>query len=159
MFPDLAGLVGGAFYADDVMLANAVADEDEYLLRADGGEAAGFETVAVAPAGIAQVLLDGYPTYDGAVVSRELGAELGWDPGGVGDEVEIDLVGRGEVVRCRASDDGAFRVPPEVLSQLPEDEDARIVVRRVRWQLLDAEEFASAWLTLSTTTNLRISLR
>jgi len=159
MFPDLAGLVGGHIYAEDVDLGAARADQDEYFLQAGGGEAAGFDLVAVAPVGFSQVHIDGYPSFEGAPLDRSLGVDVAWDAGDTLDEVEIDVIGGGEVVHCRGADDGAFHISPENLSELPSDEDARMVIRRVRWQLLDSVEFESAWLTLATSATLRVSLR
>jgi len=156
-FPDLAGLVSGAFYAEDATLGPAVAEVDEYVVRADGSEAVPpFEVVVVAPPGFSEVMVDGVEA--GAVdgLTRGEDVELAWDGGDPRDRVEIDVAAGGDVLQCVARDDGAFRVPGALLAELQGDEEARLVFRRVRQQTFDAEGVDTAWVSVATSRTIRL---
>ncbi len=158
-FPDLAGMVGGVFYGEDATLGAARADVDEYVVAAAGRELPGFEVVAVAPPGFAELEIDRVPAGERAVVDRSLGIELEWDAGDPRDRVEIDLIAGGQVIECVARDDGAFRVDASMLGWLGADEDGRALVRRVRTQPFDASGLDVAWVAVAASHSFAIDVR
>ena len=158
-FPDLAGMVAGVFYAQDATLGPAQSDVDEYVIAAGGRELPGFEVVAVAPAGFGELLVDGLEPDDAGFVDRSVDVELQWDAGDPRDRVEIDLVAGGAVLECDARDDGLFRIDAATLGMIDADEDARMVVRRVRTQPFDAPGIDAAWVDVASSQSLRLAVR
>jgi hypothetical protein len=153
-FPDLGELVGGAFYAEDVLLGPAVAEVDEYFVSARGPNGTtAFEAVAVAPTGLAEVALPGGDTLD-----REEDLFIAWDAGDPRDRVEIELAAAGDVLRCAARDDGVFRIPAERLRALPVTVDARLTLRRARQAPFDLAGFDDAWVTVATSRLIHVSV-
>lgn len=158
-FPDLAGIVGGVFYAEDVTLGAARADVDEYVVSAGGGELPGFEVVAVAPPGFSEVTLDGVAIEEAALLDRRVEVVLEWDAGDPRDRVEIDLASGGQAIECVARDDGAFRVDAQTLGWLDADENAQLIVRRVRTQPFDATGLDTAWVEVASSRAHHLTVR
>lgn len=158
-FPDLAGMVAGVFYAQDATLGAARADVDEYVITAEGRELPGFEVVAVAPTGFSELTVDGLSPDDVGYLDRGVDVELQWDAGDPRDQVEVDLVAGGAVLECVVRDDGSFRIGSDALSLVDADEDARLVVRRVRTQPFDAPGIDAAWVDVASTQTLRLAVR
>ena len=158
-FPDLAGMVGGVFYAEDATLAPARADVDEYVVAASGRELPSFEVVAVAPPGLTEVLVDGAAAEDGVSIERGFDVTFEWDAGDPRDRVEIEIAAAGQVVECAARDDGSFRLDGQTLAWLGADEEARVVVSRVRTQPFDVAGLDAAWVSVASSRTLRAAVR
>jgi len=158
MFPDLAGMVGGVFYAEDGTLGPARADVDEYVLSAEGADIPGFEVVVVAPQGLTTVTFGGRAAEAVHRLSRESDLELQWDAGDPRDRIEVDLVAGGDVLQCLARDDGFFAVPSDILARLGADSEARAVLGRVRTQVFDATGLDAAWVSVGSTTAYTLAL-
>jgi hypothetical protein len=157
-FPDLAGIVGGVFYAEDATLGAARADVDEYVVSAEGRDLPSFEVVGIAPAGLAEILLDGARADAGIALERGLPVVLEWDAGDPRDRVEIEVSSGGQVVECVARDDGSFRLDGETLAWLAPDEDARVIVSRVRMQPFDATGLDASWVSIASSTTFRLAV-
>lgn len=155
-FPDLAGVVGGVFYAEDATLGAARADVDEYTVAAEGGALPGFAVVAVAPPGFEEVLVDGVPAGEVEAIERAAGIDLAWDAGDPRDRVEIELAAAGQVLECVARDDGAFRIGAEALAWLGGDDAGRLVVQRVRTQPFDTAGLDAAWVSVASSRTVHL---
>ena len=168
-FPDLAGVVRGAFYAEEALLGPALADQDEYLFRAGGpGAGDGFSVAVLAPAGFAELWFDGVP-FPGTGSSRTTAGswelvrgadiEVRWDSGDPRDRVEIEIIAAGTELQCAARDDGGFVIPGDRSVALPDDPDARIILRRTRREPMSAAGFEAAWASVASTVTLRAPVR
>lgn len=156
-FPELGTLVAGAFYAEDAALAPTRADVDEYRLLASGGAAVdAFEAVVVGPAAPAAVTVDGFPAADLPAVARDAGLEVRWDAGDPRDHLSIQVLAGGQILECLARDEGDVRVDADLVSQLEADDDARLVLRRVRAQGFDAPGLDVAWADVASTVTFPI---
>jgi hypothetical protein len=151
-FPELGTLVAGAFYAEHAELAQARADQDEYRVAARGSlRSAPFEVVLVAPPGPAEVVVDSLSDVEVPVARRDRDLELLWDAGDPRDRLDVQLLAGGQVLECAVRDDGFARLPADLLGQLEADDDARLVLRRVRVQGFDAPGLDVAWADLTAT--------
>lgn len=159
-FPDVASVMAGVFYAGEATLPLPQADRDAYVVRASGGRDVGSFRVAIAAPEEVAVLV--YGDEDG-MVARDRPLDFSWVPGGARggapDVVELELASRAGTVICTAVDDGAFRIDPSLLSQLAVDQDAELVVRRVRVRAFDAEGLDSAFARVAITRSERVSIR
>ncbi len=72
---------------------------------------------------------------------------------------KLDLISGGHVVECVARDDGAFRVDRGLLARLDPDGSARLVVRRVRLSPVDVTGIDTAWMSLSATRTVPITVK
>ena len=168
-FPDLAGVVRGAFYAEEATLGPAYAEQDEYVFRAAGVDGSlGFSAAIVAPAGFAELWIDGAPArnsgdgraeVEGWELVRGADVDVRWDAGDPRDRVEIDIVAGGAELQCAARDDGTFLIPGERSVSLPDDPQARFVVRRTRREALSAAGFEAAWASVASTRTMRVPVR
>jgi hypothetical protein len=157
-FPDLAGSVTGAFYAEDATLAVVQPEQDEYVIRGNG-ERAGFEVLLVAPPGLQDLLVDGDRAVDVTELTRGLDIAIRWEAGDPRDRIEVALQAAGVELQCAARDDGHFVVPGELTTWLDADEGAGFLLRRVRREPFEAMDFDAAWASVATTQELRVSLR
>ncbi len=160
-FPDVASVMAGVFYAGEAQLPLPRADRDAYVVRASGGADIGAFTVAVAAPPEVAVLV--YGDEEGRV-ARDRSLDFSWVPGdvargGVQDVVELELASRGGTIVCTAADDGAFRIEPAMLSRLAVDQDAELVVRRVRVRAFDAAGLDSAFARIAITRTERVAIR
>jgi hypothetical protein len=159
-FPDVANVMAGVFYAGEAQLPLPRAERDAYVVRASGGEDIGAFTVSVAAPAEVAVLVYG---DEAGRVARDRPLDFSWTPGaavhGMGDVIELELASRGGTIVCTAADDGAFRIEPAMLSQLAVDQDAELVVRRVRMHAFDAPGLDSAFARVAITRSSRVSIR
>ncbi len=158
-FPDVASVMAGVFYAGEAQLPMPQADRDAYVVRASGGPDVGSFRVAVAaPADVAMLV---YGDEDGRI-ARDRSLDFSWVPGGeegqAPDVIELELASRGGTLVCTAADDGAFRIDPATLSHLAIDQDADLVVRRVRVRAFSAAGLDSAFARVAITRSERVSI-
>ena len=158
-FPDVASVMAGVFYAGEAQLPLPRADRDSYVVRASGSpEIGSFRVAVAAPAEVAILV---YGDEDGRV-ARDRSLDFSWVPGGeqggAPDVIELELASRGGTLVCTAADDGAFRIEPAALSQLAVDQDAELVVRRVRVRAFDAEGLDSAFARVAITRSERVAI-
>ncbi len=159
MFPELGGVVSGAFYAEDAALGVARADVDEYVVSSRGAALPGFDAVAVPPAAPVDVWVAGIDATTSLALSRTSTIDLAWAAGDPRDHIDIELSALGETLRCSARDDGAFSIDADLVAALPSDRAARLVVRRVRITPFDAPDVETAWIFVSTSRAFRAELR
>jgi hypothetical protein len=137
-FPELGSFVAGVFYAEDVQLPRAEPEEDEYRIVASGSEQVpAFDVVVVAPSAPSGVMVDGTRADGSATLPRNRAASLTWNAGDPRDRIDIRLTAGGKLLECTVRDDGSFRMGRDVLSELDADEQARLMLRRVRAQRFD----------------------
>lgn len=158
-FPDVASVMAGVFYAGEATLPLPRPDRDAYVVRASGGRDVGTFRVAVsAPAEVAVLV---YGDEDG-MVARDRPLDFSWVPGGAQggatDVVELELASRAGTLVCTAADDGAFRIEPSMLAQLAVDQDAELIVRRVRVRAFDAAGLDSAFARVAITRSERVTI-
>lgn len=158
-FPDVASVMAGVFYAGEAQLPLPIADRDAYVVHASGGRDVGsFRVVIAAPAEVAVLV---YGDEDGHV-ARDRPLDFSWIPGssqgGAPDVVELELASRGGTIVCTAADDGAFRIEASMLSHLAVDQDADLVVRRVRVRAFDADGLDSAFARVAITRTERVAI-
>ncbi|MEM9195537.1 MAG: hypothetical protein AAGF12_40580 [Myxococcota bacterium] len=159
-FPDLAGVVSGAFYAEDALLAPARAELDEYLVSATGtSQVPAFEALVVPPAGFSELEIDGLSADGLSELVRGTDIPVLWDAGDPMDYVELEIAASGRTVSCVAQDDGQFTVPGDVMTGLEVDAEARVSVRRVRRELFDLAGFDAAWASVAVTSTYLVALR
>lgn len=154
-FPELARVAAGFFYAGDAELGVLRPDVDVYNFRAEGSaELPPFEVAVPVPAELLEVRLDGVlvtETPASALVVRERDLDVSWEGLDPRDQIEVEFASSGGTVVCRVRDDGNFRVPATALAPLSRDENARLVMRRVRVQPFDAQGVDVAYVRLAST--------
>ncbi len=158
-FPDVASVMAGVFYAGEAALPLPRADRDAYVVHASGGRDVGtFRVTVAAPAEVAVLV---YGDEDGTV-ARDRSLDFSWVPGGAQagaqDVIELEVASRGGTIVCTAADDGAFRIEPAMLSRLVVDQDAELVVRRVRVRAFDAEGLDSAFARVAITRSEHVAI-
>lgn len=162
-FPDLASVLAGVVYAGDATLALPAGDV-EYAFRAAGSDdIAAFDAVALAPASISEIRLDGAAVDSSLLsresISRESGIELTWSADDLRDTLEFEIRAHGDVLACAAIDDGSFRIDPESLAILAPDPRASLVLRRVRVSPVDVPGIDDAFARVTVSRTLPVELR
>lgn len=173
-FPDLASVLAGVFYAEElnaeffadgspVVLASA---PSEYRFVADGSTDVGAFDVLLsavdAPRAIALVGADGTGgALDARVTDIGTGGDLtlAWDAGDPADLIEIELISGGRTLACTTRDEGSFSIPSTDLGALSSDPDARLVVRRVRLEPFDAIGMDTAYARSAAARTFPLSVR
>ncbi len=159
-FPELGGVVRGAFYAEVTHLPPARAERDEYAIHLRGSpEVPEIVTTVSSPPGFADVWLN-EERLAGEPLRVRRGQEFvfTWDAADPEDRVDLSLVSGGVEVRCVVADQGELRVPGAVTSELAPDESARLLLRRVRREPLRLESFEVSWASVATARGERLSL-
>ncbi len=164
-FPDVASVMAGVFYAGEATLPLPQPNTDAYVVEASGGRGAvghavgAFRVEVTAPPEVAAVVFGD----DEGRVARDRSLDFSWVPGsgqgGAPDVVELEIASRGGTLLCTAADDGAFRIEPSQLSALAADDDAELIVRRVRVRAFDAEGLESAFARVAITRSERVVVR
>jgi hypothetical protein len=153
LFPPLASTAAGLFYAGDAEIVAPRAENDEYVLSAPGEAGMGsFEMVAGAPSELSGLSAEGLRIEGRLAITREHAVTLTWEPEDPRDRIEIELYAGGSVLSCAGRDDGHFVVSSEALAAIDADDDASMVVRRVRVLPLDISGIDSAYARIATTT-------
>ena len=159
-FPELGSLVAGTFYAEDAELAVATADVDEYRFVSSGSaDLPAFDVSLVAPPALADLTVAGTPAADEPVLARGEPVVVAWESNDPRDRVDIRLASGAQVLECVARDDGLFRLPEALVSELDADEDARLVIRRVRTTRFDVAGLDTAWVDLAATETVVVAVR
>lgn len=170
LFPALAATAAGWFYAGAVELPVGSLGSEELVLSAGGEGGLGrFELAAAAPQDVQGVALAGTPLEEpvseakGAaapvVVSRADALELTWEPDAQGDRVEIEVFAGGSVLSCAARDDGQFVLSRAQLRALEADDNASLVLRRVRVLPLEMAGVETAYVRLAATRTASLSVK
>lgn len=159
-FPDVASVMAGVFYAGEATLPLPVANTDAYVVEASGGRNVGsFRVEVTAPPEVGAMVFGD----DLGRVARDRSLDFSWEPGtgqgGAPDVVELELASRGGTLLCTAADDGAFRIEPAQLAGLAADDDAELIVRRVRVRAFDADGLESAFARIAITRSERVVVR
>jgi hypothetical protein len=159
-FPELGTLVAGSFYAEDADLAEARADVDEYrVVATGGGRMEAFEAVLVGPPAPSGVVIDGFLASERPVVDRDRTLELLWDAGDPRDRLDIQLLAGGQILECIVRDTGVVRIPDHLVAELEPDDDARLILKRVRVQGFDAPGLDVAWADVTATSTVAFQVR
>jgi hypothetical protein len=160
VFPALANTASGYFYAGDAEVVAPRAELDEYLLSARGEAGIGaFDMVAAAPGELAGLSLDGV-RFEGALsLTRDHELSLGWDTEDPRDRIELEIYAGGSVLSCACRDDGQFTLGAAELAALDTDEQASVVVRRVRILQVELSGIQTAYARIATTRTLDASVR
>lgn len=173
LFPALATTAAGWFYAGVLEQREPSAGTEEFVLSAPGASAHGlgkFELSGVSPSevrglSLATVLLSSLERpralFDspGAVLPRDADAELTWEPEGQGDRIEIEIFAGNGALACAARDDGQFSVPRARLKVLEADDNATLIVRRVRVFPVDMHGIESAYARVATARTLPLQIK
>lgn len=157
LFPALATTASGWFYAGSAELSEGPEGGDEFALSAAGEAGLGkFRVRGSTPPEVKNVAVSGLPLENGVALSRERGVELTWQPESFGDRIEIEVFSAGSLLSCAARDDGQFRISRAQLSALEADDNALLVIRRVRILPVDMSGVESAYVRVAATTNAPI---
>lgn len=142
-FPDLASVVGGAFYAGDRALGVAAHDDTEVALFTEGSADVGaVDVVALAPRAPERMTFDGEALHTALLRSGRV--ELAWDAGDARDRVFVEFRSARGVTRCALADDGRELVELE----LPGEGPYALRVERVRVQPIDVAGVDEAYVRL-----------
>jgi hypothetical protein len=159
LFPALATTAAGWFYAGGLELS-ATAGSEELSLSAPGERGQGkFELFGAIPAEVQGLSLSGLPAEAGVTLTRSESIELTWEPEGPGDRIEIELFAGGSALSCAARDDGHFTLSRAQLQLVEADEDASLVVRRVRVLPVEMTSIESAYARLASARTFTLPLR
>lgn len=164
LFPALATTASGWFYAGEASgeaeLAAPRLEFDEYALSAPGETGVGaFEVTTAAPGPVLGLGLSGIAFDQPAMLSRKGPMELTWEAEDTGDRVELEIYTGASSLACTARDDGHFVLNDAQLRALDADENASLLVRRVRVVPVDMQGIASAYVRIATTRTLPLQVR
>lgn len=160
LFPALATTAAGWFYAGAMELAAPAADSEDFALSAPGAQGLGrFELSGASPAQVRGLAAAGAALEGGATLPRDADAELTWEAEGVGDRIEIEIFAGSGTLSCAARDDGHFSLPRARLKVLEADDNATLIIRRVRVLPLDMAGIDSAYARVSTARTLPVQIR
>ncbi len=160
LFPALATTASGWFYAGEAEVALPRAELDEYVLSAQGeGGVGAFEVAVAAPAPVLALSLSGFSIEQAAALDRAGTVELTWEPEDAGDRIELELYTGGSLLACTVRDDGHFALPSAQLAALEADENASLVVRRVRIAPVDMHGIGSAYARVASSRTLPLHVR
>lgn len=160
LFPALATTASGFFYAGESEVSLPRAELDEYQLSARGENGVGaFEVALAAPADVSGLSVAGVPLEQGGALERGRDLEITWDPEDPSDRVELEIYAGGGVLSCAARDDGHFVVPSASVAAIEADDNAALVVRRVRVVAVDMQGIEAAYARVATTRTLALSVR
>ncbi|MFT3927405.1 MAG: hypothetical protein QM778_33030 [Myxococcales bacterium] len=160
LFPALATTASGWFYAGEAEATLPRAELDEYVLSAPGESGTGaFEVAVAAPGPVLGLSLAGLALEQTASLDRAAGVELTWDAEDAGDRIELELYTGGSLLACTVRDDGHFALTQAQLSALETDENASLVVRRVRVAPVDMHGITSAYARVASSRTLALQVR
>lgn len=154
LFPALATTAAGWFYAGGLELPaplSGVDGNEELSLSAAGEGGQGkFELLGSTPSDVHGLALSGVALGGEASLSRSEQAELTWEPEAAGDRIEVEIFSGGSALACAARDDGHFNLSRAHLRLLEADENASLVVRRVRVLPVEMAGIESAYARVAT---------
>jgi len=160
LFPALSTTAVGFFYATDADLPAPRAEFDEYSLAALGEQGLGaFDAVLAAPAELAEIDLRGVGLDSVSSILRDADLVLSWEGDDPRDRMEVELLSGGSVLSCAARDDGQFTISAAQLAALEADENATLVVRRVRGSSFDMQGVEASYARVATTRSATLAVR
>jgi hypothetical protein len=160
LFPQLATTAAGWFYAGALELPAPSADNEEFALSAPGVNGLGkFELSGAAPGEVHALSAAGAALESGAALARDADAELTWEAEGQGDRIEIELFAGSGTLSCAARDDGHFSLPRARLKGLEIDDNATLIVRRVRVLPIEMTGIDSAYARVATARTLSLQIK
>jgi hypothetical protein len=160
LFPQLATTAAGWFYAGALELPTPPADSEEFALSAPGAGGLGrFELSGAAPAEVHALSAAGTALEGGAALPRDADAELSWEAEGQGDRIEIEIFAGSGTLSCAARDDGHFSLPRARLKALEADDNATLIVRRVRVLPMEMAGIDTAYARVVTTRTLHLQIK
>lgn len=154
-FPELADVMGGAFYADDIALPKGGAEPGEEAsigVWAEGGFdlPAGFSASGMMPPSVDGLSVQGADPSGALHLDRGAPLAFRWTTSDARDRLQFALSSGAETLLCEVADDGGFVVPAELWSRMPRGSNARMTVRRVRLHEFEAEDLDAGWLVTAT---------
>lgn len=173
LFPDLATTASGWFYAGHVDLDAARAGEpkpelkadggpergDEYVLTAQGAQGVGrFELAVAAPNEVLGLEVSGASLEQDGALNRASDAALTWEPEDMRDRLELEIFAGGSVLSCSVRDDGQFLLPHAKLALLEADQQASLVLRRVRVLNTQMDGIENAYVRIASTRTLPLKV-
>jgi hypothetical protein len=160
LFPALATTAAGFFYAGALEPQDPPASGEEFALSAPGDHGLGkFELSGVSPAEVHGLSLAGLMLAQDSTLARDADVELTWEPEGQGDRIEIEVLAGGSALSCAARDDGQFVLPRARLKALEADDNAMLIVRRVRVLPVDMVGVESAYARVASTRTLPLQIK
>jgi hypothetical protein len=160
LFPALATTAAGFFYAGSVELPAPSVDNEEFALSAPGAHGLGkFELSGASPTEVHGLSMAGAALERGASLPREADAELTWEAEGQGDRIEIEIFAGSGTLACAARDDGHFSLPRARLKAMDADDNATLIVRRVRVLPVDMAGIDTAYARVSTARTLPLQIK
>jgi hypothetical protein len=160
LFPALATTASGWFYAGEAEVALPRAEHDEYIISAPGERGSGaFEVVVVPPGDVAGLAVGGVGAEQGVLLTRAEDAIITWESEDPGERVELELYAGGSVLSCALRDDGLLALSVAQLATLEPDDNASLVVRRVRVVPIDMQGIESAYVRTATTRAFPLQVR
>jgi hypothetical protein len=159
LFPALA-TAAGWFYAGAAELpAQPAGAEDPFVLSAAGQAGLGkFELRGTTPKEVLGLALGGAALQGGSVLVRAQGLEFTWEPSSSGDRIELEIFAGGSTLSCAARDDGHFRIPGAQLKLLEADDNAALIVKRVRTVPVEMAGVESAYARLAVTRSVSLKV-
>lgn len=160
LFPALSTTAVGWFYATDTDLPAPRAELDEYVVSAPGEQGLGaFEAVLAAPAELSEIEVRGVALENLSSVLRDANLTLSWEADDPRDRIEVELLSGGSVLTCAARDDGQLTISAAQLAELEADENATLVVRRVRGTSFDMQGIEASYARVATTRSTTLAVR
>ncbi len=160
LFPALSTTAAGWFYAIDAELPQRRAELDEYTLRAPGELGVGaFEAVLSAPSALAGLEIKGFTLDAIGAVLRSQDLALNWEAEDPRDRIEVELLSGGSVLSCAARDDGQLTISAAQLASLEADDNATLIVRRVRGSSFDMQGIDASYARVATTRSAGVAIR
>lgn len=131
-FPDVAGIVSGAFYAEETPLSRAAGEREAFFF-----DASVATTEITAPMAFEEVVFDGATRASDEqeeILSLAPGrdVDIRWNAGDPADRVEVVIQAGGTRIRCIAPDVGQLLVSGVTTEPLRGERDAQLVLRRIR---------------------------
>ena len=185
LFPDLATTASGWFYAGHFDLDATRTSEanlrsraeeprastvepradgglergDEYVLTAQGAQGVGrFELAVAAPNEVLGLEASGISLEQDGALNRASDAALTWEPEDIRDRLELELFAGGSVLSCSLRDDGQFLLPHAKLALLEADQQASLVLRRVRVLNAQMDGIENAYVRIASTRTLSLKV-
>jgi len=160
LFPALATTAAGWFYAGGLELPAQLGGNEEFVLSAAGEAGQGrFEVLGATPAEVQGLSLSGVPIEADVVLGRGEAAELRWEPEGAGDRIDLEIVSGGSALSCAARDDGQFSLSRAQLRLLEADDNASLVVRRVRVLPVEMAGIETAYARVATSRTFLLPIK
>jgi len=160
LFPALSTTAEGWFYAADTELPAPRAELDEYTVRATGELGIGsFEAVIGAPAEVSELAVRGVGVDTGASIARASDLVLSWEADDPRDRIEVELLAGGSVLSCACRDMGRLSIPAAQLAALEADDNATLIVRRVRGSSFDMQGIDASYARVATTRSATLAVR